>query len=542
MNNTNNLPKRKIREVVRELGLSFDDVFPHGHYIAKIPIEHLKLNEKKKDGKLILVTAMTPTPKGEGKTTTTIGLGDALRCLGYKSSICLREPSLGPYFGIKGGGTGAGKSQIVPSEDINLHFVGDMYSVSKANNLLAALIDNHLYHGNELGIDPRRIIWKRVIDLNDRALREILVGLGGVRHGIPRPDGFVITPASEVMAMLCLASDFEDLGRRLSNALVAFTYKGEPVYVRDIRAEGAMQVLLRDAIHPNLVQTMEGTPAFVHGGPFANIAQGTNSIIATRMALKLTDYVVTEAGFGTDLGGEKFFHIKCRIANLKPDAVVIVTTVRAIKHHGGFTEDGGLGNLAKHIENIRFFGLNPVVAINRFKEDTGKDIDKIIEFCENEGVRSVVTNHYQEGGKGAVDLAKAVLKSIEENKNYKFTYLYPLDMSIEHKIERIAKKIYGAIGVDFDRSAETDIELINRHGFSNLPICIAKTHKSLSDNPKLLGRPRKFKININELRIAAGAGFIVAIAGNILTMPGLPKEPVAVRIKVMPDGRTIGLV
>jgi len=542
MNNTNNLPKRKIREVVRELGLSFDDVFPHGHYIAKIPIEHLKLNKKKKDGKLILVTAMTPTPKGEGKTTTTIGLGDALRCLGYKSSICLREPSLGPYFGIKGGGTGAGKSQIVPSEDINLHFVGDMYSVSKANNLLAALIDNHLYHGNELGIDPRRIIWKRVIDLNDRALREILVGLGGVRHGIPRPDGFVITPASEVMAMLCLASDFEDLGRRLSNALVAFTYKGEPVYVRDIRAEGAMQVLLRDAIHPNLVQTMEGTPAFVHGGPFANIAQGTNSIIATRMALKLTDYVVTEAGFGTDLGGEKFFHIKCRIANLKPDAVVIVTTVRAIKHHGGFTEDGGLGNLAKHIENIRFFGLNPVVAINRFKEDTGKDIDKIIEFCENEGVRSVVTNHYQEGGKGAVDLAKAVLKSIEENKNYKFTYLYPLDMSIEHKIERIAKKIYGAIGVDFDRSAETDIELINRHGFSNLPICIAKTHKSLSDNPKLLGRPRKFKININELRIAAGAGFIVAIAGNILTMPGLPKEPVAVRIKVMPDGRTIGLV
>jgi len=475
MNNTNNLPKRKIREVVRELGLSFDDVFPHGHYIAKIPIEHLKLNKKKKDGKLILVTAMTPTAKGEGKTTTTIGLGDALRCLGYKSSICLREPSLGPYFGIKGGGTGAGKSQIVPSEDINLHFVGDMYSVSKANNLLTALIDNHLYHGNELGIDPRRIIWKRVIDLNDRALREILVGLGGVRHGIPRPDGFVITPASEVMAMLCLASDFEDLGRRLSNALVAFTYKGEPVYVRDIRAEGAMQVLLRDAIHPNLVQTMEGTPAFVHGGPFANIAQGTNSIIATRMALKLTDYVVTEAGFGTDLGGEKFFHIKCRIANLKPDAVVIVTTVRAIKHHGGFTEDGGLGNLAKHIENIRFFGLNPVVAINRFKEDTGKDIDKIIEFCENEGVRSVVTNHYQEGGKGAVDLAKAVLKSIEENKNYKFTYLYPLDMSIEHKIERIAKKIYGAIGVDFDRSAETDIELINRHGFSNLPICIAKT-------------------------------------------------------------------
>jgi formate--tetrahydrofolate ligase len=539
--NPNGFKGSKIIDVIKELGLEYDSIFPHGHYIAKIPIEHLQVNAKKPDGKLILVTAMTPTPQGEGKTTTTIGLGDALRYLGHKSAICLREPSLGPYFGVKGGGTGAGKSQVIPAEDINLHFVGDMYSVSKANNLLAAMIDNHLQHGNELGIDPRRIIWRRVIDLNDRALREIFVGLGGVKHGVPRLDGFHITPASEVMAMLCLAKDYFDLGDRLARTLVAFTYRGEPVYVKDVQAQGAMQVLLRDAIHPNLVQTMEGTPAFVHAGPFANIAQGTNSAIATRMALKFADYVVTEAGFGTDLGAEKFFHIKCRVANLKPDAAVLVSTVRAVVHHGGFNDKGGLGNLAKHIENIQLFGLNPVVAINRFGGDNTADLNKILTFCRDKKVEAVIANHYHEGGKGAKELAHAVLQSIQQNQKNKLHFLYALNISTENKIEKVAKLIYGAKSVEFDRTAETDLELINRHGYSDLPVCIAKTHKSLSDNPKLLGRPKNFKININELKISAGAGFIVAIAGNILTMPGLPKVPAAAKIRILPDGRATGL-
>jgi formate--tetrahydrofolate ligase len=539
--NVNGFPKRKIIEVIKELGLEYDSIFPHGHYIAKIPIAHLQANEKKPDGKLILVTAMTPTPQGEGKTTTTIGLGDALRCLGYKTAICLREPSLGPYFGVKGGGTGAGKSQVVPAEDINLHFVGDMYSVSKANNLLAAMIDNHLQHGNELGIDPRRIIWRRVIDLNDRALREIFVGLGGVKHGVPRLDGFIITPASEVMAMLCLAENFFDLGDRLARTLIAFTYRGEPVYVKDVQAQGAMLVLLRDAIHPNLVQTMEGTPAFVHAGPFANIAQGTNSVVATRMALKFADYVVTEAGFGTDLGAEKFFHIKCRSANLKPQAVVIVATARAVIHHGGFNNKGGLGNLEKHIENIKLFGLNPVVAVNRFDGDDPNDLKQIIMFCQKREVEAVIANHYHKGGEGAKELARAVLQSIEQNKKNKLHFLYSLNLSTESKIKKVAELVYGASGVEFDRTAETDLELIQRHGYANLPVCIAKTHKSLSDDPKLLGRPKNFKININELRISAGAGFIVAIAGNILTMPGLPKVPAAAKIRILPDGRASGL-
>jgi formate--tetrahydrofolate ligase len=539
--NSNGFPRRKISEVIKEFGLEYDSIFPHGHYIAKIPITHLQSRLKDPDGKLILVTAMTPTPQGEGKTTTTIGLGDALRSLGNKTAICLREPSLGPYFGIKGGGTGAGRSQVVPAEDINLHFVGDMYSVSKANNLLAAMIDNHLQHGNDIGIDPRMIIWRRVIDLNDRALREIFVGLGGVKHGIPRPDGFNITPASEVMAMLCLAHDFFDLGDRLARTLIAFTYRGEPVFVKDVQAQGAMQVLLRDAIHPNLVQTIEGTPAFVHAGPFANIAQGTNSAIATRMALKFSDYVVTEAGFGTDLGAEKFFHIKCRIAELKPDAAVIVATVKAVVYHGGFSDSGGLGNLAKHIENIQLFGLKPVVAINRFDGDEPGDLKKIIAFCNSKGIEAVIANHFHEGGKGAKELAHAVLRSIQENRNYKLQFLYPLNMSIENKIEKIARLVYGAKGVDLNRTAETDIELINRHGYSNLPVCVAKTHRSLSDNPKLLGKPKNFKININELRISAGAGFIVVIAGNILTMPGLPKVPAAAKIRILPNGKATGL-
>jgi formate--tetrahydrofolate ligase len=541
MINYNNYKLKKIYDIAGELGFSPDDILPHGHYIAKIPIIHLQQRANQPDGKLILVTAMTPTPQGEGKTTTTVGLGDALRQIGLKSMICLREPSLGPYFGLKGGGTGAGAAQVMPAEDINLHFVGDMYSVSKANNLLSAMIDNHLQHGNELGIDPRRIVWRRVIDLNDRALREIFVGLGGVSHGIPRMDGFNITPASEVMAMLCLASDFVDLGNRLARTVVGFTYKGEPIKAQDVQAQGAMLVLLRDAIHPNLVQTIEGTPAFVHGGPFANIAQGTNTAIATRMALKLADYVVTEAGFATDLGAEKFFDIKCRSANLKPQSVVIVATVKAIKFHGGYTPEGGFGNLQKHIENIKLFGIIPVVAINRFTDDKEEDLNEIIRFCKSLGVEAVVAEHYEKGGKGAIALAEAVVSNLKQNEKAKFKFLYPLEMPLKEKIETIAINMYGANGVDFDQQALNDIEQLTSLGFDKLPVCIAKTPKSLSDNPKLTGRPRNFNIAVNELRISAGAGFIVVISGNIMTMPGLPKVPAAAKIKVLPDGRAIGL-
>lgn len=530
---------KKIYEIADKLGLDSDSILPHGHYIAKIPISHLLERQNDPNGHLVLVTAMTPTPQGEGKTTTTIGLGDALQQLGEKTAICLREPSLGPYFGIKGGGTGAGMAQIMPAEDINLHFVGDMYSVSKSNNLLAAMIDNHLQHGNELNIDPRRIIWKRVIDLNDRALRKIFIGLGGVKHGVPRQDGFNITPASEVMAMLCLAENYQDLGKRLGRTIVAFTHKGEPVRAIDLKAEGAMQILLRDTVHPNLVQTIEGTPAFVHAGPFANIAQGTNSAIATKMALKLADYVITEAGFATDLGAEKFFHIKCRSAGLEPKAVVIVATIKALKYHGW--KKGGFDNLDKHIENIRLFGIEPVIAVNRFEEDTKKDLKEVVDYYSKKGIRAVVASHFKDGGKGALELAKAVKEVIVKNHKGKLIYQYPLEMSIKEKISTIAQKIYGADDVDFDRRAETDLELIEQHSFNNLPICIAKTPKSLSDNPKLLGRPTGFKITVNEARISAGAGFVVIICGNIMTMPGLPKEPAAARIKLLPDGRAVGL-
>ncbi len=527
------LPPRKIYDVAEELGLDPNIILPHGHYIAKVPIDELKNRADKQDGHLVLVSAMSPTPQGEGKTTTTIGLGDGLRRLGHRTSICLREPSLGPYFGIKGGGTGAGASQIVPSEDINLHFVGDMYSVSKANNLLSAMIDNHIHHGNQLQIDPRRIVWRRVIDLNDRALRKIFVGLGGIKHGMPREDGFNITPASEVMAMLCLSEDYGDLGRRLALTVIGFTFKGEPVYAGNIKAAGAMQVLLRDTIHPNLVQTMEGTPAFVHAGPFANIAQGTNSAIATRMALKLSDVVVTEAGFGTDLGAEKFLNIKSRIAKLKPGAVVIVATVKAIKYHGGMHEDGGLANLKKHIENIQSFGLTPVVAINRFDDDEEQDLKTIIDYCAKVGTQAVVSSHFQEGGAGALDLAKAVMNVLENNEPKAPEFTYSLEMTFKEKIEKVAQTIYGADGVNYDRQALMDIDLFSQHGYNLLPICIAKTPKSLSDNFRLKGRPNGFNITVNELRISAGAGFVVVICGNIMTMPGLPKEPAASRFEII---------
>ena len=534
-------PKKRIQDVAAELGLDPDAILLHGRYIAKVPIDELKARKNNPDGNLILVSAMTPTPQGEGKTTTSIGLADALRQLGHKSALCLREPSLGPYFGIKGGGTGAGFAQVVPAEDINLHFVGDMYAVEKANNLLAAMVDNHLQHGNELGIDPRRIVLRRVIDLNDRSLRDIIVGLGGIKDGVPRPDGFNITPASEVMAILCLSKDYADLGHRLANMVVAFTYKGEPIRANDVHAVGAMQVLLRDAIHPNLVQTLEGTPAFVHAGPFANIAQGTNTLIATRLALKLADYVVTEAGFATDLGAEKFFHIKCRAAGLHPKAVVIVATAKAIHYHGGLTPAGGLGNLAKHIENIRLFGLEPVVALNHFADDKPADLQAIVAFCKKKGVEAVVADHWAQGGKGAIPLAQAVLRTIQKNRRRKLKFLYDLNDSLRDKIESIATNLYGAAGVDFDRSAETDLELLTRHGYATLPICIAKTATSLSDQPALRGRPKNFRITVNELRISAGAGFVVVICGSIVTMPGLPKFPAAARIKVLPNGKTIGL-
>jgi formate--tetrahydrofolate ligase len=535
------LPVRRVEQVAVELGLNPENILLHGRYIAKVPIDELIEREGNKDGSLILVTAMTPTPQGEGKTTTSIGLADGLRMVGKKVALCLREPSLGPYFGIKGGGTGAGKSQVVPAEDINLHFVGDMYAVEKANNLLAAMVDNHLQHGNDLGIDPRRIVLRRVIDINDRALRDIIIGLGGVKNGVPRRDGFNITPASEVMAILCLAKDYQDLGERLGRMVVGFTYKGQPVLARQIEAEGAMQILLRDAIHPNLVQTLEGTPAFVHAGPFANIAQGTNTCIATRTALKLADYVVTEAGFATDLGAEKFFHIKCRSANLDPRAAVIVATCKAVEYHGGYTREGGLGNLAKHMENIRTFGLMPVVAINHFTDDRGEDLEKIVGFCEREGVEAVLSDNYSQGGKGAEKLAAAVLRSIEANKGKKVRYLYEMEDSLPVKIGKIAKTLYGADDVQFDKQAEADLKLLESNGYGKLPICIAKTAMSLSDNPALRGRPKGFKVRVNELRISAGAGFVVVICGDIVTMPGLPKVPAAAKMKVLPDGRAVGL-
>jgi len=535
------LPPRRIFEVARDLGLDPETLIPHGHYITKIPLDELTKRADVRDGTLILVTAMTPTPTGEGKTTTTIGLGDALRQLGKKAAICLREPSLGPYFGIKGGGTGAGLAQVVPAEDINLHFVGDMYAVEKANNLLATMVDNHLQHGNELGLDPRRISLKRVIDLNDRALRDIIIGLGGVSNGIPRRDGFNITPASEVMAILCLAKDYQDLGKRLGDMVVGFTYKGQPVLARQIEADGAMQILLRDAVHPNLVQTLEGTPAFVHAGPFANIAQGTNTCLATRLALKLADYVVTEAGFATDLGAEKFFHIKCRSAGLNPKAAVIVVTAKAIAYHGGFSADGGTGNLAKHIENIRAFGVEPVVAINHFADDAPSDLEAIVAFCKTLNVEAVLADHYSQGGKGAMKMAEAVVRATENNQNGKLRFLYELSDSLEAKISKVACTLYGAEGVTIDKAARGQIELLTKNGYGNLPICIAKTSGSLSDDPALRGRPKGFKVTVNELRLSAGAGFVVVICGSILTMPGLPKVPAAAKMKVLPDGRAVGL-
>ncbi|RKL61789.1 formate--tetrahydrofolate ligase [Thermoanaerobacteraceae bacterium SP2] len=541
-----------IRDIAGKLGLTEDDIEYYGKYKAKVDYNLLKKYGDKKDGKLVLTTAINPTPAGEGKTTTTVGLGDALKKLGKKVAIALREPSLGPVFGIKGGAAGGGYAQVIPMEDINLHFTGDFHAIGAANNLLAAMIDNHIYQGNQLGIDPRRITWKRCVDMNDRQLRFIVDGLGGKANGTPREDGYDITVASEVMAIFCLAKDLEDLKNKLARIIVGYTCDGKPVTAGDLKAQGAMAALLKDALKPNLVQTLEGTPAFVHGGPFANIAHGCNSIMATKMALKLADYVVTEAGFGADLGAEKFLDIKCRAAGIKPDAVIIVATVRALKYNGGVKKEDlnvenlealkkGVPNLLKHVENITVkFGLPAVVAINRFPMDTEKELKLIEEECGRYGVKSVLSEVWAKGGDGGIELAKEVLRLIDEGEN-KYKPVYNLEIGIAEKIETIAREIYGADGVEFAPAAMKEIRNLENLGFKNLPVCIAKTQYSLSDDPSKLGRPTGFKINVRNVKLSAGAGFVVALTGEIMTMPGLPKKPAAENIDVDANGRITGL-
>lgn len=546
---------KDIGEIAEKLGLTEDDISRFGKYKAKVNHRLLEKLKDRKDAKLVLVTAINPTPAGEGKTTTTVGLGDALNRLGKKAMVALREPSLGPVFGVKGGAAGGGYAQVVPMEDINLHFTGDLHAVTAANNLLAAMTDNHIYHGNSLNIDPRRITFKRVMDMNDRQLRFIVNGLGGKANGVPREDGFDITAASEVMAVLCLSKDLEDLKGRLSNIIVGYSYDGNPVKAADLKAQGAMAALLKDAINPNLVQTIEGNPAFVHGGPFANIAHGCNTLIATKLAMKLSDIVVTEAGFGADLGAEKFLDIKCRIGGMWPDAVVIVASIRALKLHGGAAKESlnienldalkkGVRNLEKHIENIKdIFNIPAVVAINQFPSDTQRELDYVKKFCEDKGVYAEISKVFSEGGKGGEALAHRVLEliEIENDKKDKNNFLYPLELSIKEKIEIISNKIYGAIGVDYTKEAERDIEILEKLGYSKLPICMAKTQYSLSDNPKLLGRPEGFKITVRQVKISAGAGFIVAITGEIMTMPGLSKVPAAEKIDIDKEGNIFGL-
>ena len=541
-----------VAEVAKGLGVPEQDLDFYGKYKAKIDYNFLSRNSDKKDGKLILVTAITPTPAGEGKTTTTVGLGDALRKVGKKSMIALREPSLGPVFGVKGGAAGGGWAQVVPMEDINLHFTGDFHAVTSANNLLAAMIDNHIYQGNALGIDPRNITWKRCMDMNDRQHRSIVDGLAGKANGVPREDGFDITVASEVMAILCLSRDLDDLKKRIASVIIGYTREGKPVTAGELKAQGAMTALLKEALKPNLVQTLEHTPAFVHGGPFANIAHGCNTIMATRMALKLADYVVTEAGFGADLGAEKFLDIKCRMAGLKPSAVVIVATVRALKMHGGVAKadlgkenldalEKGLPNLLKHIENItRKFGLPAVVAINRFPLDTEAELALIEKKCRELGANVALSEVWAKGGEGGVALANEVIRLIDADGS-KFDQLYGLDLSIREKIERIAVEIYGADGVDFLPAAAKEISVLEANGFGKLPICMAKTQYSLSDDAKKIGRPAGFRITVRNAKVSAGAGFIVALTGDIMTMPGLPKVPSAEAIDVDSAGRISGL-
>ena len=539
-----------IERIAKEIGIDKKFLEPYGNYKAKIDLNILN-NSNKKSGKLILVTAINPTPAGEGKTTTTIGLADSLKKLGKKTVVALREPSLGPVFGIKGGAAGGGYAQVVPMEDINLHFTGDFHAIGAANNLLAAMIDNHIFQGNSLNIDPSKITWKRCVDMNDRQLRFVEDGLGGGKNGVPRKDGFDITVASEIMAVFCLASSLEDLKERLSRLIIGYTFDNKPVTAGDLKAQGAMAALLKDALKPNLVQTLEHTPAIVHGGPFANIAHGCNSVIATKMAMKLGDYTVTEAGFGADLGAEKFLDIKCRLAGLKPDAVVIVATVRALKMHGGMSKENlnienldalekGIPNLLRHVSNIKnVYHLPSVVAINKFPTDTQDEIDLIIEKCKELDVNVVLSDVWANGSEGGLDLAKEVIKLCDEPNKFEFSY--ELQDTIENKISTIAKRIYGGKGAKFLPEALDDIKRITDLGFGNLPICIAKTQYSFSDDLTKLGAPTDFEITIKEVKISAGAGFIVALTGSILTMPGLPKVPAAERIDVLPNGKIIGL-
>lgn len=542
---------QKITDVAAKLGISEDDIELYGKYKAKLSYDLIRRVKDKKDGKLILVTAITPTPAGEGKSTTTVGLAQGLAKLGKKVIVALREPSLGPCMGIKGGAAGGGYSQVVPMEDINLHFTGDFHAITSAHMLLAAMLDNHIQQGNALNIDPRRIAWKRVVDMNDRELRNIVVGLGGKAHGVPRQDGFDITVASEVMAILCLASSLHDLKERLAKIIVAYDYNGNPVTAGQIKAQGAMAALLKDAVKPNLVQTLENVPAIIHGGPFANIAHGCNSVMATQTGLKLADYTITEAGFGADLGAEKFFDIKCRYAGLKPDAAVIVATVRALKMHGGVPKTDlktpnveavkkGLVNLEKHIENVKKFGVPCVVAINIFAQDTAEELEAVREHCAKHGVNVALSDVFAKGGEGGIDLAKEVIAMADSGES-KFAPIYPLDMSLKGKIETIAKEIYGADGVNYTKEADKALKEFEELGYGNLPICMAKTQYSFSDDPALLGRPSGFKITIRNCRIAAGAGFIVVLTGDVMTMPGLPKVPAAEKIDVSDDGVISGL-
>ena len=544
--------KRPIMELAKEkLGIQPENLEPYGHYKAKVSMDYIKSLKNKPNGKLILVTAITPTPAGEGKTTTTVGLTDALNHIGKKAMLCLREPSLGPCFGVKGGAAGGGYAQVVPMEDINLHFTGDFHAIGAAHNLLSALIDNHIYWGNALGLDGRRVAWRRAIDMNDRSLRSIVSSLGGVANGFPREDGFDITVASEVMAIFCLASDLEDLKKRLSSIIVGYTRDRKPVRAGDLKAHGPMTALLKDALSPNLVQTLEGTPAFIHGGPFANIAHGCNSVLATTTALKLADYVVTEAGFGADLGGEKFLDIKCRKTGLQPDCAVIVATIRALKMHGGVKKEdlktenlkaleAGMANLARHVENILKFGIVPVVSINRFSADTDVEIALVKESCKKLGVEAVMADHWAMGGEGAADVARAVVKVIDGGKS-KLKLLYPDEMPLLEKIRTIAKEIYRAKDISVDKPVRDQLAAFEAMGYGKAPVCIAKTQYSFSTNGDLKGAPTDHTINVREVRLSAGAEFVVAVCGEIMTMPGLPRVPAADAIDVGADGRIVGL-
>ena len=542
---------KPISDIAEKLGISADELEFYGKYKAKLPLSLLKKYENKEDGKLILVTAINPTPAGEGKTTVTVGLGEAMNRIGKKAVIALREPSMGPVFGIKGGAAGGGYAQVIPMEDINLHFTGDMHAITAANNLLCAIIDNHIQQGNELRIDPRRILFKRCLDMNDRALRNVVIGLGGKVNGVPREDGFMITVASEIMAILCLSSGIKDLKDRLGSILTAYTYDGTPVYARDLNAVGSMAALLKDAIKPNLVQTLENTPALMHGGPFANIAHGCNSVTATRLALKLGDYCITEAGFGADLGAEKFLDIKCRCAGLKPSCVVIVATIRALKYNGGVPKaklskentvalKNGIVNLETHIENMRKYGLPVVVAINRFATDTEAEIETIEAFCKEKDVPVSLTEVFARGGEGGKELAEKVVETIE-TKEAHFKPIYDEKLSIKEKLNVLAKEIYRAGDVVFTSNAEKAISEIEKLGKDKLPICVAKTQYSLSDDPQKLGSPKGFTLTVRDVRLSAGAGFIVALTGDIMTMPGLPKQPAAYKIDVDDDGNVSGL-